>query len=401
MTIKYIYSDKNILAETRTEGTKTFKKTYINGIGTDNLIAYDNEEANLSADEKVELNFCNARVLSDTGSFVKYGWSAIVDRCNTLSNSGTVIVTNRYYFQKDHLGSIIGLTDSSGSLVQSYKYDVYGSVYVSSGTGYIAMKDFTGNLHGNTRFFTGREYDKETGLYYLRARYYDPVVGRFMSRDPIGQVDDVNLYGYVGNRPLKFTDPTWRAKAIIIIGQEKSPWEFNAGAMYQYNQYLKHGFKPKNIIIKNANSAGEFNDILHDYNNVASVTLISHGSPKTLGKSRNQPMIGENNISELTPITNENGNMCVNTTVNLIACNAGAGENSIGQQMANQLDVSVIAADSFVFMNSKPKSDSTIWEELWYYWAKVFTWLSSDGEPIVLPKILPPWLGSWNLFHPY
>jgi len=49
--------------------------------------------------------------------------------------------------------------------------------------------------------FTGREYDSETGLYFYRARYYDPAIGRFISEDPIGfQGGDLNLYAYIGNR---------------------------------------------------------------------------------------------------------------------------------------------------------------------------------------------------------
>jgi RHS repeat-associated protein len=56
--------------------------------------------------------------------------------------------------------------------------------------------------------FTGREWDPETGLYYYRARYYDPKIGRFISDDPIGLAGgDVNLYAYVGNRPLNLSDP--------------------------------------------------------------------------------------------------------------------------------------------------------------------------------------------------
>lgn len=85
---KYVYSDKNILTEARTSNGITVKKTYINGVGVDDLIAYDNEEVSLSPDEKAELTFCTAQVLSASGSFVKYGWSGIVDRCNSLSNSG-------------------------------------------------------------------------------------------------------------------------------------------------------------------------------------------------------------------------------------------------------------------------------------------------------------------------
>jgi RHS repeat-associated protein len=57
-------------------------------------------------------------------------------------------------------------------------------------------------------FSTGREFDKETGLYYYRARYYDPMEGRFISKDPIGfDGGDVNLYGYVQNNTINNTDP--------------------------------------------------------------------------------------------------------------------------------------------------------------------------------------------------
>lgn len=65
--------------------------------------------------------------------------------------------------------------------------------------------------------FTAREWDKETGLYYYRARYYDPMEGRFISKDPIGfESGDVNLYGYVHNNPINQTDPTGLSSAIAI-----------------------------------------------------------------------------------------------------------------------------------------------------------------------------------------
>lgn len=55
--------------------------------------------------------------------------------------------------------------------------------------------------------YTGREWDKETGLYYYRARYYDPIEGRFISKDPIGFAGgDVNLFGYVGNKQSESYD---------------------------------------------------------------------------------------------------------------------------------------------------------------------------------------------------
>ena len=55
--------------------------------------------------------------------------------------------------------------------------------------------------------FTGREWDPEIGLYYYRARYYDPKAGRFVSPDPIGLRSGINLYRYVHNRPVRFIDP--------------------------------------------------------------------------------------------------------------------------------------------------------------------------------------------------
>lgn len=56
--------------------------------------------------------------------------------------------------------------------------------------------------------FTGREWDPETGLYYYRARYYDPRIGRFISEDPIGFLGGWNFYAYVENQPTRFSDPS-------------------------------------------------------------------------------------------------------------------------------------------------------------------------------------------------
>jgi len=57
--------------------------------------------------------------------------------------------------------------------------------------------------------FTAKKYDPETGLYFYRARYYDPTQGRFLTKDPIGFAGgDVNLYAYVGNNPVNWVDPS-------------------------------------------------------------------------------------------------------------------------------------------------------------------------------------------------
>ena len=75
-----------------------------------------------------------------------------------------------------------------------YGYDVFSAIRSETGTS------------DNTRKFTGKEFDADSNLYYCGARYYDPYIGRFTQRDPIG--DGVNWYAYVANNPLRFVDPT-------------------------------------------------------------------------------------------------------------------------------------------------------------------------------------------------
>jgi len=99
------------------------------------------------------------------------------------------------YYEADGLGSITSLTSSAGAIANSYTYDSYGNVTASSGS------------VSNPFQYTGREFDTETGLYYYRARYYDPTVGRFLGEDPIRFSGGINFYAYTGNRPLYFMDP--------------------------------------------------------------------------------------------------------------------------------------------------------------------------------------------------
>ena len=96
------------------------------------------------------------------------------------------------YFSQDHLGSNVGLTNSSGASIGGSSYDSFGN-----GVGFSSPYQFT-----------GREFDGGTGLQYSRARWYDPNIGRFISEDPIGfGGGDVNLYGYARNNPIYIKDP--------------------------------------------------------------------------------------------------------------------------------------------------------------------------------------------------
>jgi RHS repeat-associated protein len=99
------------------------------------------------------------------------------------------------YYSQDGLGSVTSLTTSAGAIGNTYRYDSFGNLSASSGS--IA----------NRLQYTGREFDIETGLYYSRARYYDPSIGRFLSEDSIRFAGGVNFYSYVANDPVNFFDP--------------------------------------------------------------------------------------------------------------------------------------------------------------------------------------------------
>lgn len=117
-------------------------------------------------------------------------------------------VTGRTYFLADRLGSTIGLTNDSGEVKQRYTYDPYGSVtQVDTATGFT-----------NPYLYAGREADT-AGLYYYRARYYSPGMGRFISEDPVGfKGGQLNFYAYVNGAPLNYRDPSGKFIIEAFVG---------------------------------------------------------------------------------------------------------------------------------------------------------------------------------------
>jgi RHS repeat-associated protein len=83
--------------------------------------------------------------------------------------------------------------------------------------------------------YTGREPDA-SGLVYYRARYYDPSVGRFTARDPVGYLDGINRYAYVGNNPVNFTDPNG-----LLARQISNAWDQGV-SYYQANAHQINEF---------------------------------------------------------------------------------------------------------------------------------------------------------------
>jgi RHS repeat-associated protein len=103
------------------------------------------------------------------------------------------VTTAKSWLYANQQGSIVALANVTGATTGSQAYGPFGE---TAGTPV-------------SRFgYTGQQYLAPLGLYYYKARMYSPTLGRFLQTDPIGTKDDLNLYAYVKNNPVNFTDPT-------------------------------------------------------------------------------------------------------------------------------------------------------------------------------------------------
>jgi RHS repeat-associated protein len=117
-----------------------------------------------------------------------------------------------YFYLYDGKGNVSTLIDGSQNIVASYRYDVFGKLLKKTGT-----------LDQPFRFST-KQYDEQTGLYDFGYRFNNPVIGRWMTRDPLGEAGGINFYGFVGNNPVNFVDPLgldwFRPKSdIYVVGR--------------------------------------------------------------------------------------------------------------------------------------------------------------------------------------
>jgi RHS repeat-associated protein len=141
--------------------------------------------------------------------------------------AGTLLQHRMRYFYRDHLGSVVMVTDATGQLLERASYSPWGQRKdMSALTDYAqvgAGSAFT-NLPRFHRGFTGHETLEHLGLVHMNGRIYDPEIGRFLSADPFVQFPEstqgFNRYAYVGNNPLTLTDPSgyfsWR-KALAAL----------------------------------------------------------------------------------------------------------------------------------------------------------------------------------------
>ncbi len=131
---------------------------------------------------------------------VSYVYGTNGDPIEQISARGGV-----FYYHQDHLGSTRMLTNSRGKEIATYRYGPYGNLTSSSGRVV------------NPLLFAGQYYDAESGLYYLRARYYSPITGQFLSVDP-AIATTRQPYAYANGSPTNIVDPSGDIGAGLCAG---------------------------------------------------------------------------------------------------------------------------------------------------------------------------------------
>jgi len=136
-------------------------------------------------------------------------------RLRSPTNTGSLTETDIFLTDANH--NVTSITSTSGSVLERYSYDPYGArtIYNASGT------VIPTSAYDNRIAFTGHHLDVETGEYFCRARYFDPALGTWLGRDPVGYVDGGSLYQYCRSNPWGLFD----SYGLTAQGNPPSFWQ--------------------------------------------------------------------------------------------------------------------------------------------------------------------------------
>ena len=171
----------------------------------------------------------------NNATLATYVYGRYLDEVVRMDRNG-----GEFYFHSDELFNVMKVTDATGATVERYDYDDYGEPSFFDGGG--TPIGATGI--GNPYLFTGRRYDAETGFYYFRFRYLDPVSGRFTIRDPIGVwTDNLNTgngYAYASSNPQTVLDMygLWSLGRFILTGDGNAEDNVYDAARTQFQETL-------------------------------------------------------------------------------------------------------------------------------------------------------------------
>ena len=160
--------------------------------------------------------YCTEKYISGTTTTREFTYlydeSSIVGVLYSYNGSTPV----PYYYHRNLQGDVIAIYDASGYTKAEYTYDAWGNCTVTNSTLYDLA-------YNNPIRYRGYYYDRETGLYYLNARYYNPEWRRFISPDSTEYIDSenpngLNLYAYCCNDPVNYADPSGYSAILITLG---------------------------------------------------------------------------------------------------------------------------------------------------------------------------------------
>src|SRR5690606_27210833 len=141
-----------------------------------------------------------------------YVYGAGLDECLFVKDIASGDVT---YLHSDETGSTVLHTDAAGIPIQRNVYTTWGELA-------------SGSLDNIPIGYTGQFFEPEAGLYYYKARYYSPKLGRFLQPDPIGYDGGLNMYEYAGSDPVNFCDP------LGLQSQFNDQGQLVSGTSYYY-----------------------------------------------------------------------------------------------------------------------------------------------------------------------
>jgi len=219
---------------------------------------YDGEgiRAKKTTIDNEEIYYINDHYIQDNGEAKKYIFADDL-RIAKVDNNGVT------YYHKDHLGSTVLLTDQEGEVLNQTSYYPFGTRR-------------SGSIDERHRY-TDQEYDSETGLYNYNARLYDPIIGRFITPDPVipNVYDSQSLdpYAYCRNNPLRYVDPSGKVWGVAVAAVA-------AGAFLYESFFTTPDLNaPISPVDQTYNSPG-FQDVAVNYITGATITsaAVKHGA---------------------------------------------------------------------------------------------------------------------------
>ena len=163
----------------------------------------------------------------------------------TVRRYGTSTANTTRYLHRDHLGSVVLITNESRAVTESLAYDAWGkrrpaNNWITPGAGSFLYAQWL------RRGFTAHEHIDHVGLIHMGGRVYDPEIGRFLSPDPFvqypGSAQGMNRYAYVGNNPLSYTDPSGYFRNTLKKIGKVVGLAMNFIPGMQFSNVLLHGF---------------------------------------------------------------------------------------------------------------------------------------------------------------